>query len=259
MLAAVYVAFVAVVYLAQPHLVYFPTSRLVTTPAAVGMPYRDVSLETPRGVGIHGWHVRTTGARWTVLILHGNGGNISHRLDTLRIFHELGADALIVDYPGYGLSEGKPDEQGTYEAAMAAWDYLKERSPDPTPIVLFGRSLGGAVAVWLAERVEPAGIILESTFTSVNDMGRHHYPFLPIKLISRYEYDALAAAPRVSAPVLSVHSVQDEIVPYDMGADLHRAFPGRKTFLSIRGGHNDGFLVTGDEYVLGLKQFLESL
>lgn len=254
-----YAAFVAIVYLTQSRLVYFPTSTLVATPAAVGLPYQDVNLTTGRGTEIHGWYVRADDARWTVLVLHGNGGNISHRLDTLRIFHGLGADSLIVDYPGYGLSGGDPDEQGTYEAAMAAWEYLADQAPGQSPTVIFGRSLGGAVGLWLAARVAPAGVIVESTFTSVNDMGRHHYPFLPVGLISRFEYDALGFAARVSAPVLSVHSVEDEIVPYEQGVTLHRAFPGRKAILTIRGGHNDGFLVTGGEYVSGLKHFLESL
>lgn len=258
-LLAIYLAFVAVIYLSQSHLVYFPTRTLAATPAAAGLHYEDVELTTPAGVRIHGWYTHAEGARWAVLILHGNGGNISHRIDTLRIFNELGAESLIVDYPGYGLSGGDPDEQGTYDAAMAGWDFLTGRGSGPDTLVIFGRSLGAAVAAWLAERTEPAGVILESAFTSFDDLGRHHYPFLPVSLINRYEYDALAAAARIGTPVLSIHSAQDEIVPIELGRRLHQAFPGRKSFVTIRGGHNDGFLVTGGAYVAHLKQFLDSL
>lgn len=254
-----YVAFVTIVYLSQTRLVYFPVRTIGATPESIGLPFEDVTLATASGVGIHGWLVRADNARWTVLMLHGNGGNISHRLDTLQILNDLGADTLIIDYPGYGRSGGEPGEQETYDAAMAGWNFLVEHVPDPGRIVVFGRSLGGAIAAWLAQRVNPAGVILESTFTSLDDMGRHHYPFLPVSLISRYDYDALSAAPDISSPVLSVHSTGDEIVPFELGVRLHDALPGRKSFLSIRGGHNDGFLVTGQEYTSGLKRFLESL
>lgn len=258
-LALIYIAFVAFVYLTQSRMVYFPTSTIVATPQVIGLPFEDVNLTVRDGVQIHGWYVRGDQNRWTVLMLHGNGGNISHRLDTLRILDDLGADTLIIDYPGYGLSGGRPDEQGTYDAALAAWRFLTENGTDPARIILFGRSLGGVVAMWLAERVDPAALILESTFTSLEDMASHHYPFLPVSLISRYDYDAVSAAPAVTAPVLTVHSPQDEIVPFELGTRLHDALPGRKTFLEIRGGHNEGFLVSGRQYTEGLQRFLESL
>lgn len=258
-LACTYLGIVAAAFFFQSRLVYFPTRAHVATPDRIGLPFEDVDLTTDNGIGIHGWHVRANGARWTVLFLHGNGGNISHRLDTLRIFHGLGVDTLIIDYPGYGMSAGEPDEQGTYDAAMAAWNYLSTNAADPGRIVVFGRSLGGVVAVWLAARVEPAGLILESTFTSLDAMARHHYPFLPVGLISRYDYDALSMAQDISTPVLGIHSSDDEIVPYELGSRLYAALPGSKRFLTIRGGHNDGFLVTGPDYTSGLKQFLESL
>lgn len=258
-IACVYIAFVALIYFAQPRLVYFPTRAIVATPDNIGLLYEDVNLRTHGGVEIHGWYVRKKDARWTVLLLHGNGGNISHRLDTLRILHELGVDTLIIDYPGYGKSGGRPDEQGTYDAATAAWQFLAVNATNPGKIILFGRSLGGVIAVWLAKRVDPAGLILESTFTSLADMARHHYPFLPVSLISRYDYDAISTAADITVPVLMVHSVQDEIVPFELGAELYDALPGRKAFLEIRGGHNDGFLVTGREYTNGIKLFLESL
>lgn len=254
-----YLALVALVYLGQSHMVYFPTTGIMATPDRIGLSYKDVELKTGTGIKIHGWHVPAKDSRWTVLMLHGNAGNVSHRLDTLRILHDLGADTLIIDYPGYGMSEGRPDEQGTYQAAMAGWEFLIRSEVDPGRIVLFGRSLGGVIAIWLAARVKPAALIIESGFTSINDMARHHYPFLPVGLISRYEYNAVAAAGDITAPVLMVHSTQDEIVPFELGTRLYDALPGDKAFLEIRGGHNDGFLVSGRMYTDGLRRFLESL
>jgi fermentation-respiration switch protein FrsA (DUF1100 family) len=142
---------------------------------------------------------------------------------------------------------------------MAAWRYLTAGNADSERIVLFGRSLGGVVAAWLAQRVDPAGIVLESTFSSLTDMARHHYPFLPVGLISRYRYDALAFAKGIVSPALVVHSRSDEIVPFELGRRLFDALPGNKTFLEIRGGHNDGFLVSGRGYIEGLRRFLDSL
>jgi fermentation-respiration switch protein FrsA (DUF1100 family) len=264
----IYLAFLTLVYLGQSSLVYLPDAAgrgLVATPAAIGLAFEDVHLRTEDGVSLHGWLVSATekrpqGPRGTLLFFHGNAGNISHRLDSLRIFAELGLDVFIFDYRGYGRSAGRPSEVGTYRDATAAWRWLtQERRIDPSQIVLFGRSLGAAVAIELATRTDPVGLIVESAFTSVPDLGAQLYPFLPVRLLSRYRYDNLGRIASVRAPLLVVHSRGDEIVPFRQGQALFSAAREPKQFLELQGGHNDGFLASEAAYRRGLAEFLASL
>ncbi|MDA9982310.1 alpha/beta hydrolase [Gammaproteobacteria bacterium] len=257
--ACIYIAILGMAYFGQSRMIFFPSGAINETPLRIGLGYDDVWLKTNDGTRIHGWYVPKAGARWTMLMLHGNGGNISHRLQTLQILNEIGASTLIIDYHGYGMSEGRPSEQGTYEDAMAAWTYLTETKTSAANIVVFGRSLGGAVAVWLAAEVNPAGLILESTFTSLTDLAHHHYPLLPVGFISKYKYDSLALVRNITSPVLLLHSRADTIVPFELGIELFDALPGEKSFLEMQGGHNDGFYTSGQKYTIALKAFLESL
>jgi len=197
-------------------------------------------------------------AAGVVLFLHGNAGNISHRLDSIEIFHQLGLDVLIIDYRGYGESTGSPGEAGTYTDAQTAWDYLVgERGIAPGRIVVFGRSLGGAVASWLAARTTPAAVILESCFTSGPDMAARLYPFLPARLITRLKYPVREYVTHISSPLLVVHSQQDEIIPFDMGETIFAAAPEPKEMLVISGDHNGGFLLNRERYQATINAFLE--
>ncbi|MCP4047209.1 MAG: alpha/beta hydrolase, partial [Gammaproteobacteria bacterium] len=206
---------------------------------------------------LHGWYVPTEQARATVLFLHGNAGNISHRLDSIAIFRELGLDVLIIDYGGYGQSEGKPSEKGTYLDARAAWEYLlSERQLAADEIVIFGRSLGGAVASNLAAQTTPAAVILESTFTSAPDMAHRLYPFLPARLLTRMKYSAKENVKSLSSPLLVAHSEQDEIIPYDMGESIFAAAPEPKQMLVLTGDHNGGFMMNRGQYQAVLGEFL---
>jgi fermentation-respiration switch protein FrsA (DUF1100 family) len=194
--------------------------------------------------------------RGVILFFHGNAGNISHRLDTLEIFHTLGLSTFIIDYRGYGQSEGRPSEQGTYLDAEAAWRYLVEqRQVPPERMIIFGRSLGGAVAAWLAQAHPPRALILESTFTSLPDMAATYLPFLPVRSLARFDYNTLARLPDIHCPVLVVHSPDDEVVPYSHGRQLFEAASEPKEFLELRGGHNEGFLIS-DNYQAGLEAFI---
>jgi uncharacterized protein len=252
-----YLAVVLMLVLLQSRLVFFPTRALEATPIQAGMPFEDVWLRTEDGLRLHGWWVPAAQARGTVLFFHGNAGNISHRLLSLGTFHRLGYNTLIFDYRGYGRSEGRPSEAGTYRDAEAAWRHLvQERGIDPDEILLFGRSLGGAVAVALAERHTPAAVILESTFTSIPALGAELYPFLPVRWLARIRYDTLERIPRLRAPVLVVHSRDDDIIPFRHGRRLWEAAPEPKAFLEISGTHNDGFVTTGRRYEEGLAAFL---
>jgi len=230
----VYAALLVLLYWYQPRLVFLPDVAgrdLVATPHALGLEYEDVWLETSDGVRIHAWYVPANGAGRALMFFHGNAGNISHRLDTLRILNELGLNVLMVEYRGYGRSEGRPSEAGTLLDALAAWDHLQGRGFAPQDIILFGRSLGGAVAAQLARERPPAGLVLESTFTSVPDIGAEVYPWLPVRLLSHIRYDSLSAIRSFHFPVLVVHSPGDGIIPYHHGRRLFEAANPPKQFL----------------------------
>jgi fermentation-respiration switch protein FrsA (DUF1100 family) len=247
----------AILYLFQPNFVYFPSAQLVTTPKLIPLDYEDVSIRTKDGIRLHGWYLTHDSPRATLLFLHGNGGNISHRLDSLAIFNSLGLAVLIIDYRGYGQSEGTTSEQGTYLDANAAWQYLiNEKQLTGDNIIVFGRSMGGAVATWLASQQKPRALILESTFTSVTDMGKHYYPYLPATLLTRIKYASIDRITSINQPILFIHSPSDDIVPYALGRALFNAATEPKEFMDIRGTHNEGFLISGDTYINGLDRFI---
>jgi len=244
----------------ERHQMYYPVRDLEATPDLAGMEYEEVETTAADGVRIHGWWIPAAGGRGAVLFCHGNAGNISHRLESAAVFIRLGFNVLIFDYRGFGRSEGSPDEQGTYLDAEAAYRHLREeKGIAPERIVIFGRSLGGAVAIELARREKAAALIVESTFTSAEEMGKLIYPFLPVGLLIRNKYDSLAKVGELSLPVLVVHSPDDELVPFEQGERLFRAAAEPKEFLAIRGGHGDGFLVTGPAYEAGIDSFLKKI
>ncbi len=245
-------------YLFQSRLVYIPYRRLEGTPGGCGMPFEDVMLQASDGVKIHAWHVPAHAeARGTVLFCHGNAGNISHRLDSIRVFRNLGLNTLIFDYRGYGRSGGSPSEEGTYLDAEAAWKYLvEEKKVDPGRTVIFGRSLGGAVASHLAAARRPRALILESCFSSVPDLGADLYPWAPVRLLARIRYPTLEHVGRVGCPVLVIHSPDDETIPYSHGRRIFRAAGEPRSFLKIRGSHNSGWFDSKAVYVDGLREFI---
>jgi fermentation-respiration switch protein FrsA (DUF1100 family) len=255
-----YAILLAFVFWFQSRLVYFPNMgrELAGTPRDAGLEYDEVWLDTSDGERLHAWYVPAPQARGVVLVFHGNAGNISHRIDYAIMLQRLGYSTFIPEYRGYGRSSGVPSEQGTYRDAEAAWRHLTEtRGFAPQHIALLGESLGAAVAAWLATEREPGALVLASAFTSVPDLGAEVYPFLPVRLLSRYRYDARAALARVRAPVLVAHSPQDEIVPYRHGRALFEAAREPKAFLEMRGGHNDGFLFMDESWVRALGAFLD--
>ena len=259
-IALAYGLLLVLLYLYQDRLVYFPLRALDATPGALGLAYQDVHLTTEDGVRLHGWFVPAPDARATVLHLHGNGGNISRRLERLAAFQRLGLDALLIDYRGYGQSAGRPNEQGTYRDALAAWRYLTgNRGLAPESIVIHGESLGGAIAAWLAARTEPGALVLESAFTSAVELGAAAYPWLPVRLLARHRYPTRTHLGRVRAPVLVIHSRDDDIVPFAHGEALYAAAPAPKRFLEIGGDHNAGFLSSRERYLADYDAFLTSV
>ena len=247
-------------------MIYLPDRRLEATPDAAGLSHEDVFLTTTDGVRIHGWFLPAPHALspspFTVLFFHGNAGNISHRFEKLAVFHALGASVLIIDYRGYGRSEGKPSEEGTYRDAHAAYEYLigkaRSRACGSTPhsIVVYGESLGSAIAVDLAAKVPVGGVILEEPFTSVGDVGQKMFPFLPVRLLARNKYDSLSKIGRINAPLLIFHSRDDEVFPFRHAERLFAAAREPKQLVELRGSHNDAFLTSADTYHAALKEFL---
>ena len=256
-LVSVWVLLSLLLYLFQPKFVYFPLSGIDYTPDMAGLAYEDIYFETEDNIELNAWFIPVAGAEKTLLFFHGNGGNISHRLDSLKIFHELGLSVFIIDYRGYGQSQGTTSEQGTYRDAEAAWRYLtKSRGISDKDIIVFGRSMGAAVATWLANQYTPNLLILESTFTSVADMAKHYYPYLPTQLLTRIKYASIDRIESIQCPILFSHSQTDEIVPFELGVQLFEQAREPKMFMQLKGGHNDGFIVTGRSYVNGIKEFI---
>jgi uncharacterized protein len=256
----VYVAFAALLYGCQSRFIYAPRKEMEGTPEDFRMPFEEVSLHTSDGVKLAAWFVPAEEGkeRGVLLFCHGNAGNMSHRIDTIFLYRQMGLSVLIFDYRGYGLSEGSPSEEGTYCDARAAWDYLtQERGVDPSRIVVFGRSLGGAIAGRLASEKHPGAAILESTFTSVPDLGAKLYPFLPVRLLSRFSYNTLELVGELGCPLLVIHSEDDQMIPFSQGEALYNAAAMPKQFLKIHGGHNEGYFLSEREYTRAVRAFLE--
>ncbi len=258
--AGFYLLLLAALFLLQSCLIYHPdtpTRAIVATPDSIGLDFEPVKIPTEDGLTLDAWFVPAKNARGVLLFFHGNAGNISHRLESIRLFNRLRLSTLILDYRGYGQSEGEPSEEGTYRDAEAAWRYLTERRGiSPKRIVIFGRSLGGAVAAHAAKGRDAGALILESAFTSVPDMAAQIYWFLPVRWLTRFDYDTEAALASVPIPVLVIHSPDDQIVPFAHGRALFAAARGPKRFLEINGGHNTGFMQSEQKYLQGIDAFL---
>jgi fermentation-respiration switch protein FrsA (DUF1100 family) len=195
-----------------------------------------------------------------ILFCHGNAGNISHRLESIEMFNRLRLSTFIFDYRGYGKSNGTPSEKGSYLDAMGAWNYLIEHEGlAPSDIILFGRSLGGAIACWLAGQNRPKALIIESTFTSVPDLAEELYFYLPVRWLCRYRYNTLSFVQKIRCPVLVIHSEEDEIVSFSHGRKLFNAAKEPKFFLKISGSHNEGFVISSKLYMNGIKTFLDKI
>jgi len=257
-LAVGYGAIVGLAFAFQDQLLFQPSSRLLATPDDAGMPYETVRLDTDDGETLHGWWIPAPDvSRGTLLFFHGNAGNISGRLESVQQFHQLGLNVLIVDYRGYGQSTGAPSEEGIYRDTEACWRYLTEtKDLAPQDVVIFGRSMGGGPATWLAAREQPGAVILESVFTNVPDVGAHHYSFLPVRALATNQFDNESRVGDIEAPTLHIHSRGDRVVPFELGQQVYEAAAEPKQFLEIEGGHNDGFLVSAEEYLRTIDDFL---
>jgi uncharacterized protein len=239
--------------------VYHPDRVLTATGAELGRPFEDVSFQTRDGVKLHGWFypASTNSPRrhLTALFCHGNGGNISHRLDSYVALLATGVNLFAFDYRGYGRSEGRPSEQGTYKDAQAAYQWLRQKGFEGTNILAFGESLGGAIAAELALREPVGGLVLQSTFTSVPEMGAELFPWLPVRWLGTIRYDTHSKLPRLHVPVLVMHSPQDELVRIHHGKANFAAANEPKLFWELRGDHNSP-LADPKTFISGMEKFL---
>jgi len=255
----IYLIIAAMLVILQSRYVYFPSKEIEYSPADIELHYEEVNFKANDGLSMNGWYLPYHSADRVVLFCHGNGGNISHRLDTLKILNDMGLNVFIFDYRGYGRSEGNPSEKGTYMDTLAAWNYLVlKKGFKPDKIIIHGRSLGGAIASWLAVRNRPGWLIVESAFTSIPEIGAKFYPFLPVKLLTRYNYNTRAQVRNIKCPILVIHSRDDNLIPFNHGQRIFEAASEPKTFLEISGDHNDGFLVSAEKYKLGITAFLNA-
>jgi pimeloyl-ACP methyl ester carboxylesterase len=244
----------------QGSFLYHPSRVLDNNPESINLSYESVDFNASDGTNLHGWYIPAEKHRGVVLFCHGNGGNISHRLDTIKVLNELKLSVFIFDYRGYGRSSGTPTEKGTYKDAMAAWKYLREAKAVPSEkIIVHGRSLGGAIAVWLASETNPAALIVESSFTSTVDVARTMNLVRHFSGIITYKYPAIDYIKKVKCPIMVIHSRDDRLIVYSLGRKLYDAAPGNPGFLEIKGGHNTGFIESYDVYKNGLDMFLSGI
>lgn len=228
------------VYVFQAMLVYFPTNNVSMTPENLGLEYEEVWLESGKDTKIHAWFVPHRAPVGAVLFCHGNAGNMADRIEIVKFLHDRHLHVLMFDYQGYGKSHGVPGEKETYEDATAAFQFLTlQKNIPPERILLFGKSLGGGVASHIAAQTTPAGLVLESTFTSLDDMASRQYPWLPTGLLLRHHYPVRDNVEKLNVPVMILHSPDDEMIPYSMGKELYQAAGNSGTFFEITGGHND--------------------
>jgi len=239
--------------------VYHPNRVLTATAAQLGRPFEDVLFKASDGVELNGWFfpadTNSPRAHLAVLVCHGNAGNIGHRLDTCIALLATGVTVFVFDYRGYGRSQGRPSEEGTYRDAQAAYQWLRQKRFSGVNIIAFGESLGGGIAAELAAREPVGGLVLQSTFTSIPDMGADLFPWLPVRWLATIQYDTHSKLPRLHVPVLVMHSSADELVSYRHGQANFAAANEPKLFWELRGDHNDP-LADAQHFNAGLEKFL---
>ncbi len=255
LLAVCLIFFLYVRYL-EDSSIFYPNRTILLTPADKGLSYEEVFIPTPEGIKICGWFFPNPEAQSTLLFLHGNAGNIGDRLNKITAFLHMGVNVFIIDYRGYGKSEGVPSEEGIYQDAVAAYDYLINRGGESQKkIIAYGASLGGAVAIDLAAKRSLAALIVDSSFSSAADVSRVFYPFIPTFLL-KTKMDSAGKIKNIFVPKLIIHSREDELIPIRLGKKLYEAAVAPKKFLEISGGHNAD-QAEDPVWREGIKEFLK--
>ena len=244
------------VFFMQESFVFVPTrGEPGSTPKVLSLPYEDLKLKSGDGE-IHAWFIPAKADKGTILFCHGNAGNLGHRISTVKIWNDLGYNLMIFDYRGFGISTGSPSEENCYEDTKTCYEWLKDNNKLSKKLIIHGRSLGGGPATWAALNLSSHGLILESTFTSIPDMGRKQFPILPVDLITYIEFPILERVSKLTIPLLVLHSKDDEFIPYSMAERL--AATGGVELQDLTGDHNSGFTRTID-YKDKLEDFISTL
>ena len=238
--------------------IFFPMKEMKCFPPEVGLEYEDIYFQAGDKTKLNGWFIPCKHARYTLIFCHGNAGNLGHRLEKLKFFHELGLSVFIFDYRGYGKSKGKPSEIGIYRDAQAAYEYLLFRKILPERIISYGESIGGAVAIDLASKNKVGALLAGDTMTSAREMVEEFFIIIPYWVFSS-RFDSLSKIKYVTVPKLMIHSINDEIVPYSLGRRLFEAAPSPKEFLKIRGGHNSCFFECKQMLHTAIGDFIKRL
>ncbi|MCA6595905.1 MAG: alpha/beta hydrolase [Pseudanabaena sp.] len=266
-----YIGLAIALYFGQSNMVFMPSKDILETPKSIGLKFEDIQLTTKDNINLSAWFVPAQDNNFigqgVILFCHGNGGNISNRLSYLPIFKDLGFATFLFDYRGYGKSEGQPSEVGTYQDVEAVWQYLTQERKIPSQrIIIYGESLGGAIASYIAQTTatknpqnSPAGLILASTFTSISDRAAELYPFLPIRLLSKFSYNSIERLPKIKIPMLIIHSTDDEIIPFHHGEKNFQVANIPKKLVKLRGDHNGGFLDSLETYRKGINEFTQKI
>lgn len=259
LIVTVVVSLVAFVRYFEANSIFHPTREMPVTPEFIGLDFEDIYFKTEDHLLLNGWFIKSNSSRAVLLYFHGNAGNISHRLEKIVLFYNLGLNVLIMDYRGYGKSQGRPTEAGLYRDAVAAYDYLLTREDiDHQKIIDYGDSLGGAVAVDLAARRKVACLVADSSFSSSADIAKTIFPFVPSFLL-KTKMDSVSKVKTLSVPKLFIHSVNDEIIPFRLGKRLFDAACAPKEFLEITGGHNTSHIDSQQKWTQGLSEFFKRL
>jgi len=242
--------------------IFHPSAEIVLTPRHVGLEFQDLFFTTADGVRLNGWFIQHREADLTLVWFHGNAGNIGHRVENIRLLHDkLRINIFIFDYRGYGRSEGHISEAGTYRDGVAALEFVgKQLGVKSENLILFGRSLGAAVAAEMASRFDSRALILETPFVSIREMAKSVFPLLPIGSLLQTRYDNLEKIAKIKVPLLVLHGDRDEVIPYEHGRRVFNAAPEPKYFYTISGAsHNDTYIVGGDAYFQRLRSFIETV
>lgn len=239
--------------------IFYPEKRIEFYPSSFNLAFEDVYIKTVDNLKINGWFIPYPGAKYTFLFCHGNAGNLEHRLEKLLMLRNIGINVFIIDYRGYGKSEGKISEKGLYLDARAAYGYLvNSRRITPEQVILYGESLGTAAVIGLAADVKVRAVILEGAFSRGRDMAARIYPLLPTFLFAN-SFDSLTKIKKVKVPKLFIHSRNDEIVPLELAKKLYNLSPEPKEFSELIGGHNTAFLDSREKYISSIGSFIEKL
>jgi fermentation-respiration switch protein FrsA (DUF1100 family) len=244
----------------ENRLIFHPNTSLERNPREVGLEFEDLYFTARDGVRLNGWFIPFRAATSTLVWFHGNAGNMGDRVENIKLLHDhVNVNIFIFDYRGYGRSEGRPSEEGAYLDGEAALDLVKKKTGNAgaRKTILFGRSLGAAIATEMATRFENEGLILESPFISVAEMARVVFPFLPIGPLLRTRFDAREKIQKIKVPLLVLHGDRDDVVPYEHGKRVFEAAPEPKKFFTIPGAtHNDTYVIGGERYFQQLKEFI---